>query len=213
MKGGSAFPHKQAPEQRSFATMSDVLSSGEDAERRLAAELVAQYDVPAYIRRARGVEAALEALLAACRGQRDRWLMMTRLRLGRLHALAGEWAALRPLLAEDDLAALEGLFRALEPKLRAPVARTQSRRVLRRALAELVESLERFNQRWGKHLAGLDLSAVNQARDGYNRYYVLEKECALRSAALARLGFRPLPPLTHAEVAALLPPLPVPRLA
>ena len=55
--------------------------------------------------------------------------------------------------------------------------------------------------------------AVNDKRDGYNRYYVLEKACALRSDTLARLGFSPLPPMDLAELRAHLPPLPVPRLA
>jgi hypothetical protein len=57
----------------------------------------------------------------------------------------------------------------------------------------------------------VDLSQVNALRDGYNRYYVLEKECASRSPRTARHGFRPLPPLTADDLAALLPPLPVPR--
>jgi hypothetical protein len=54
---------------------------------------------------------------------------------------------------------------------------------------------------------------VNEARDGYNRYYVLEKECAIRSALLARRGFCRLEPFTLEQLAALVPELPVPRLA
>jgi hypothetical protein len=183
-----------------------------EAEGREVAELVAQFDAPAYIRRARGVELALEDLLVRCRQQRSEWLAMARLRLGRLHALAGDWNALRRWLAEDDLAALAALHRELEPKLRVPVAATRSRRRLRGALAELVESLERFNRRWSKYLAKLDLSPINELRESYNRYYILEKECALRSSALARQGFQPLTTLTHAEVEAMLPPVLVLRL-
>ena len=56
-------------------------------------------------------------------------------------------------------------------------------------------------------LLTVDLARVNQLRDGYNRYYVLEKECAVRSPKVARQGFRPLPPLTTADLAAELPPL------
>ncbi|MFQ3591815.1 MAG: hypothetical protein SNJ82_01335, partial [Gemmataceae bacterium] len=54
----------------------------------------------------------------------------------------------------------------------------------------------------------IDLSPVNQLREGYNRWYVLEKSCALRNEAVARLGFTPLQPLTHEEVAAQFPALP-----
>ena len=56
-----------------------------------------------------------------------------------------------------------------------------------------------------------DLTEVNALREGYNRYYLLEKECAVRSARLARQGFRRLEPVTLEELAALLPPLPVPH--
>jgi hypothetical protein len=41
---------------------------------------------------------------------------------------------------------------------------------------------------------------------------VLEKECAVRSARIARQGFVPLEPLTIDDVSAQLPLLPVPRL-
>lgn len=56
------------------------------------------------------------------------------------------------------------------------MAPTTSSRALRRALRELTESIERFNQRWQEFLQGVDVSHVNELRDGYNRWYVLEKE-------------------------------------
>jgi hypothetical protein len=187
---------------------------GSDTDVRQLNELVSLFDAPAYIRRARGVEQALEHLLARACARREEWLPMARLRLGRLRALAGCWEALRPMLANDEqLAVLEGLHAALNPKLRVAVEPTRSRRRLRGALGELVESLERFNARWRAYLDKIDLRHVNQKRADYNRYYVIEKACALRSDVLARLGFTPLAPLELAEVKALLPPLPVPRLA
>jgi hypothetical protein len=75
-----------------------------------------------------------------------------------------------------------------------------------------VESLERFNERWQRYVYQLDLAPVNEVREDYNRYYLLEKECAMRNGNLARRGFTRMTPLTHAELAALFPPLPVPRL-
>src|SRR5207244_3829950 len=100
----------------------------------------------------------------------------------------------------------------LQPRLRVPVEPATAPRTLRRALRELAESIERFNQRWLKHLPTVDLTQVNQLRDGYNRYYLLEKECSVRSALVARQGFQRLEPLTVDDLIAQVPPLVVPRL-
>jgi hypothetical protein len=179
---------------------------GEDRE---AKELMGLYDVPAYVRRARQVEGAFETLVARCRQQREEWLAMVRLRVGLLRALAGDWQALRPLLDDDQLDLLRDLHDHLSPTLRVPVEPTASPRALRRALEDLRESVGRFNRRWEEFLAGIDLAEVNQLREDYNRYYVLEKECALRSATAARHGFQRLRPLGNDEIAALFPPLPL----
>jgi hypothetical protein len=185
-----------------------------DSEGREMQQVLAQFDAPAYIRRGRGVQEALDHLLRKCRAQRDEWLGMTRLHLGRLHALAGDWSALRSLVTdEEQLAVLESLRASLSPKLRAPVQATTSQPVLRHALHGLVSSLKRFNARWHDYLQNVDRSVIDQLRDGYNRYYVLEKSCAMRSDRLAGLGFVPLEPLSVEELASHLPPLPVPQLA
>ena len=175
--------------------------------------VIGQYDGPAFARRARHVENAYTILLESCRTQRDKLLKFVRIRLGLLHALAGDWTALRPFVADDDqLRILQDLFTALEPRLRINIDRVTSRRSLRRAFEELVESLATFNRRWDKCLAELDLTGVNALREGYNRWYVLEKEFAVRSPAVARQGFKPLPPLTADDIRAALPSLPIPRL-
>jgi hypothetical protein len=187
---------------------------GPDADRRDMNQALSLFDVPAYIRRARGVEEALEHLVARGRRQRDEWLLMTRLRLGQLRALAGAWEALRPWLADDDqLAVLEEMWTQLTPRLRLPPEPTTSPRRLRTALVELLGSVERFNTRWRAYLDKVDPRPVNDLRENYNRYYVLEKSCALRSDVLARVHFTPLPMLDLAEVERLLPLLPVLRLA
>jgi hypothetical protein len=189
----------------------DNVSLGSDADQREMNELLGLFDAPAYIRRARGVEQALDFVLLRGRQRRDEWLAMPRLRLGQLHALAGGWEAVRPLLADDEqVEVLERLREALSPRLRAPLGRTTSARVLRRALGELVASLERFNRRWREYLGKIDVALINELRDGYNRHYVVEKACALRSDLLARTGFAPLPPLTFEELERHLPLLPVP---
>lgn len=193
--------------------MEEEIILGRDETSEAFKQFLSRYDAPAYIRRARGVQAALDQLLEQCRRRRAEWLQMVRLRIGILHALSGDWDNLRPFLAdEDQLDILRYLLAALASPLRAPVEPTTSPRVLGRALRELHESLERFNQRWRAFLSSVDLTSVNELRDGYNRYYVLEKECAVRSARIARQGFTPLQPLTLDDLVSQFPLLPVPRL-
>jgi hypothetical protein len=135
------------------------------------------------------------------------------MRIGMLHALAGDWDNLRPLLADDDqLDILRYHLAALAAPQRAPVEPTESHRTLRHALQELRESLEYFNERWREFISNVDLTAINELRDGYNRYYVLEKECAVRSARVARQGFVRLEPLTTGELMVQFPLLAVPRM-
>jgi len=185
---------------------------GHDRTEDMARYLLGRYDVPAYVRRARRVEDALEDALRRCQCQRDEWLEMVRLRLGMLRAILGKWENLRPLLADDaQVEMLRALEAELRPELRAPVATTRSKRVWRAALADLVESLEHFNCRWREYLQQFDLTPLNKQRQDYNRYYLVEKECAVRSARLARHGYRPLQTMTNAELEAAIPPLPVPR--
>src|SRR5262245_39842747 len=143
-------------------------------EDRLLKLAMGHYDVPAYVRRARRVQEALDDLLAGCNEKRDAWLGMVRTRLATLHALAGDWPALRPHLVGDlEVETLAELHRQLEPGLRSCVEATKSPRLVRLALRELCDSLQRFNLRWRAFVLQVDLSPVNEARDGYNRYYVL----------------------------------------
>jgi hypothetical protein len=174
-------------------------------------QVAAQYDAPAYIRRARAVEDAYEDLLERGRRQRTEWLAGVRLHLGSLRAATGEWPPLRPLLADDEqLNILRRLHvEAGDPEYEMTGPATE--RGLRRALRWLCASVERFNRRWCDYVADLDLSDINRQRDGYNRYYLLEKECAVGAARLLPQTFRRLGPVTAGEILDRLPPLPVPR--
>lgn len=163
---------------------------GSDPEY-LARYVMGRFDAPAFARRARAVAEAYEHLLAKCRRRRDELLREVRERLGRLGAVPG--------LAELGRAA--GAVEAGPPW-------AGSARRLRRELRELAGAVGRFNAAWAEFLAGLCLGEVNGLRDGYNRYYLLEKECAIRSVRLAAHGFEPLAMLTPADLAALWPPLP-----
>lgn len=175
--------------------------------------LTGLFDAPAYIRRVRNVEGALEHLLGRARVVREEWLAMTRMRIGVLHALVGgNWTMLRPWLADDEqVGVLERLHQTLSPTLRLPPKPTRSPRALRGALAELLESLTRFNTRWMDHLRKIDLTVVNDLREKYNRYYLLEKSCAIRNEAVVRAGFVPMTPFDLAELQQHLPLLPEPR--
>jgi hypothetical protein len=177
-----------------------------DRESKIFHQVMALHGAPAFVRRAQNVQYAWDGLLERCRRQRREWLEMTRVRLALLRALAGSWAALEPLLADAaDVEVLAALERELQPALRQPMAATASQRKLLAALEEFIDSLEHFNDRWRNYLAALDLAEVNRLREDYNRYYVFEKECVVRSAAIARQGFQRLPPLTVADVAAVFP--------
>ncbi len=172
--------------------MDDVPILGRDDGSHEFKKFLSIFDAPAYIRRARTVQGAFEQLLDHCRQRRAEWLKMARMRIGMLHALAGEWDNLRPLLADDDqLDILRYHLAALASPLRAPVEPTSSPRTLRRALRELCESLEHFNERWREFVSNVDLAALNELRDGYNRYYVLEKECAVRLGPRRPARLRP----------------------
>jgi hypothetical protein len=174
--------------------------------------VLAGFDAPAYIRRARQVQDAFTGLIQRARVQRDEWLKMARTRLGLLHALAGDWPGLRPLLADDaQVEVLQYLLGELKPRLRARVAPTTKQSLLRQALERLCESLERFNRRWEAFLPTIDLTEINSLREGYNRWYLLEKECAVGSSVLASRYFQPLAPLTLDDIARELPLLPIPR--
>jgi hypothetical protein len=188
-----------------------VLGWNEDQD--FVKRVLGQSGVPAFVVRAARVEDALHVLVQSCRKQRDQWLGMVRVRLGKLVALAGDWEALRPLLADDaQMEGLRCLHQELQPRLRVPVQPTTSPGVLRRALRELCESMTFFNNRWRKYLAQVDVSQVNLLREGFNKYYLLEKECWIGSPLLARKGFHKLEPLTPEELHSMMPPLTVPRL-
>ncbi len=181
---------------------------GQECDNRLVQQFIAQGGAPAFLNRAAQVQAAWHDVLNKCRRQRDQWLVMVRLNLAIIRSLAGEWRQLRCWLDEAHLTALQDLYETLQPELRGTMEATTSPHRLRRALVELAESIERFNQRWRRFLAEVDLQPINLLRDKYNQYYLLEKECIVGSPALARRGFEPLAPLTLADLEDALPYLP-----
>src|SRR5262249_10347539 len=136
--------------------MDELTVVGRDDDRHMLKRFLAQYDVPAYVRRARDVEDALDRLLSHCRQQREEWLSMVRSRNGLVEALAGTWEALRPWLKdEDQIVILRELHTVLRRQPRFPPRRSYSSWVLRRALGELGASIEHFNGRWHAFLQAI----------------------------------------------------------
>lgn len=189
--------------------------AGDIDDVRVTQQWVAAFDAPAYLRRARATEAAWEQILRRCSRQRAEWLQIPRLRLGILFArLDGSHGLRAHLLDPGQFEELAALHADWQPSLRMPVVKARSTAEIGAAIRQTALSFERFNRRWEQFLSRVDLTEVNRLRDGYNRYYVMEKECAVRSAVIALAGFRPLPAATIDDLRIAFPPLPeltVPR--
>lgn len=187
-------------------------NASSEEDRRILQEMFGRSGSPAFIRRAKLVEDAWEELLARCRKARGERLVFVRLRLGQLHALAGGWDLLKSFVPLDqELAALQDLFAELQPRLLLPLEPTTSTRVMRSAAIELGEAIAMFNDRWRRWLARVDLKPINGVREDYNRYYLFEKECAVGSARVARIGYSKLEPITLATLENHFPPLACPQ--
>ncbi|HEY2157316.1 MAG TPA: hypothetical protein VGH33_16935 [Isosphaeraceae bacterium] len=178
-----------------------------DVETELK-ELLGLFDAPAFARRGMDLEHALARLDARCRRERDAMLEMVRLRLK-------QWAGVAsgPETAEDVFTRrIDGLWPLADAPPPVWCDRPAPARKLRSAARELVASVERFNGRWGRFLDGLNYEPINGLIERYNRYYLLEKECTLRSARLAARHFEPKPRVTGETLRERHPTLPVPEL-
>lgn len=182
----------------------DTALAGTDGELR---ELLGMYDVPAFARRGVDLEYALARIDARCRREREAMLDMVRLRLK-------QWAAVAsgPATALDVFAApIDGLWPLADAPPPSWADRPAPPRKLRAVARDLAASVQRFNRRWERFLGDLDFEPVNRLVDRYNRYYVLEKECTLRSARLAARHFEPRPRLSCESLLGRYPLLPCPE--
>jgi hypothetical protein len=159
-----------------------------------------RYDAPAFMRRTKHAEDVFQRLLERLRHDRDDLIVIVRLRVGQLKMMAGDWQALHFLLSDEAMELLPRLYDELHPHLLVPVQESRSPTELRSAVDELREAIHYFNLRWFRHIVQCDLTAVNQARDDYNRYFLLEKECVVQSATAAEQDFQPLQRLTHEDL-------------
>ena len=170
--------------------------------------LLGCFDVPAFARRGADLEALIALLHQRCRRERDGMLAMVRLRLRQWGTVAVGPDDYDPFLAPvDPLRRLTGLD---APTGWAEVPGSARRR--KSVAVDLAASVGRFNRRWLEFLNGLDLDRINGAIDGYNRYYLIEKECRLGSTRLAARHYQPYPSLTPGAIQTHYPTLPVPTL-
>src|SRR6478735_3144042 len=119
-----------------------------EEDRRVVQEIAGRAGPPAFIRRAKLVEATWAALLERCSKARLERLTFVRLRLGQLHALAGSWDALHAFMPHaHELAQLQQMYQDLQPRLLVPLEATTSRRALRSAASDFVAAIDMFNDR------------------------------------------------------------------
>lgn len=172
-------------------------------------QLISCFDTPSYMRRSRSVEAEWNAVKSACLRKRTHWLEMPLLRLAQLRqTVDGQWSAVPGLSAMGHQ--LQALFDKHQPELAVPVDHAPLCAPAR--LATLKDSFDRFNRRWLKFVHEYDLETLNRRRGDYNEYYLLEKECAMISPKIARMGFIMLEPVRPDDLLRefpLLPEIPV----
>ena len=180
-----------------------------DDEQQVFQQIAGSFDEPAFLRRARDTENAWVFLLERARKQQAEWLNIPTLRLGRLAMLAPHFQACEPFITADSASDLRSLHSKWNPQLKRMLAPATKQSQVQAAIDQLIAAFERFNTRWSSYVADLDYDYVNNMRQQYNRWYVIEKECALQSFRTATTGFKPLPMVTVEDVTALLPLLPV----
>ncbi len=155
-------------------------------------QLLGLFDVPAFARRGHEMEFTLACLRERLVRERLAMLEMVRTRLRQWCKLATSSEDGREAF---NLAVAEWLCE-VEPNPPTWACLPGSHRQRAAAAKDLLASVERFNRRWSRFLDELNLDRFNAMIDGYNRYYVLEKECVFGSARLAARHFRPQPRLT-----------------
>ena len=177
-------------------------------EQQTFQQIAGVFDEPAFIRRARQTENAWTFLLQRAKREYLERLKMPLMRLARLEMLSSNFQLIGNALAPEAVTILADVFQTHTPRLKRQLKATACQSELDKEVRLLVESFRRFNSKWESFIQKLDYERVNILRDGYNKYYVLEKECALQSFRTAYDSFRPLPPVSEREVLQRFPLLP-----
>lgn len=171
-------------------------------------QILGLFDTPAFARRGQDTEYALELLHKRCREERTIRLQPARKRFG-------DWASTASGPKDWRGSGLNALQAELEAETLAPADwrwGTKSRGLAnwreRASARALLEAVAEFNRLWPIFLENLDLDRINELIDGYNRFYLLEKECVIGSRRAAARLFVPKTPVTVADLLALYPLLP-----
>jgi hypothetical protein len=171
-------------------------------------EMMGLFDLPAFARRGQDLEITRRRLHERCDKARLQLLDMVQLRLRQWsRAVTGPEAW--PAVFTRSIEPLWSLAAAEPPRWAEFAAPIRRQRTIAR---DLLAAVIRFNRRWEQFVKQLNLEPVNTVIDGYNRYYVLEKECVMGSARLAARHFQPVPLVTAARLLDDHPLLPVPEL-
>jgi hypothetical protein len=171
-------------------------------------EMMGLFDLPAFARRGQDLEITLRLLHERCHKARLQLLDMVQLRL-RQWSRAVTGPDVGPAVFTRSIEPLWALAKAPPPTWAQFPAPIRRQRII---AGDLIAAVLRFNRRWEQFLKQLNLDPVNTVIDGYNRYYVLEKECVMGSARLAARNFQHKPLLTTAILLDDYPTLPVPEL-
>ena len=181
------------------------MASGTDSEIR---QLLGIFDTPAYARRGQELEHRINGLQSHCRRQRSMLLEPSHMRLR-------QWAKVA-LGFEDHIDFFDESLMDVWNACEAPPPRWATTRgswwARRGTARDLVNSLQRFNERWSRFLIHVDLKPLNHTIDQYNKYYVFEKECSIGSTRLAARHFQPCSPWTAETLCERFPTINVPSL-
>jgi len=190
----------------------DDTSPGEQSVRSTeneVKELMGLFDAPAFARRGRDVEWALNKTLILCRKKRLELLEMVHCRL-RMWSAATTGPDDWQLAFQEPIDGIWIVAEAPPPHFKGNG--NISKRQLLQLATGLLQSVERFNTRWPQWISQLQVDSINRQIDHYNKYYVLEKECIVGSARLAARLFEPQPRMEPEWLLGQFPLLPVPKL-
>lgn len=158
----------------------------------MAKRVLGLFDQPAYIRRALRVEDAIRAIEEKIDHERKLMLAPVRRALAVWQELLRQKPDAAKLLTDRQAEAIAGVASMIDGPTSHGAIGVWTRP--RRVLGQLASAIDRLNERWVQYVEAVDVSLIEQRIDEYNRYYLLEKECAFRSPRAAARGFVHMPP-------------------
>jgi hypothetical protein len=169
-------------------------------------------DPPAFLRRGMSVVDAENRVRRQCETAREEMLFAVKLRLRAWNRLTTDRESIRRSMSAEATAAVARLNESSygPDESKVSIEPTGWPVFAGRRWIALVAAVEDFNRNWRRFIDAFPLDDLHRAIDGYNRYYVLEKECAVRSIHTARRGFTPRTKPTNVDLLGEFPPLETP---